>query len=266
MLSTSAPAWQQSLKKALNHGGTQRAKRDRSEAKRKQVQVASVDADGRPHVRTMVFRGFLPAQTLSGEQLRGDESSESLVPTPADTWLPMLITDTRSAKYAQLSGGPAYVELCYWLDEAGVQFRISGRAVLAGPNCDDPNLRAARAAVWDRLGDGSRRTFAWPEPGAPRDESGADGATNGGPCGLLAESHFALAVVVPDRVDELRLGGSQKRFRHELVPRAVDLDATVDVAAERAGERGQTARTTPSGCLPDSLDLMGVWVVQEVNP
>ena len=58
----SAPPWMAPLKKALQHGGTQRQKRSRSEAKRKHVQIATVDpTSGRPSVRTVVSRGFLPA-------------------------------------------------------------------------------------------------------------------------------------------------------------------------------------------------------------
>ena len=56
-VATAAP-WITSVKKALNHGGTQRPKRDRREANRKNVQLATVDASGRPSVRTVVFRGF----------------------------------------------------------------------------------------------------------------------------------------------------------------------------------------------------------------
>ena len=84
---TLAAPWMLPIKKALNHGGTQRSKRDRSEAKRKQLQLASVDpSSGCPSVRTVVFRGFLPndLSVLGG--------SESCVLT--------FITDSRSEKVA----------------------------------------------------------------------------------------------------------------------------------------------------------------------
>ena len=84
---TLAAPWMLPIKKALNHGGTQRSKRDRSEAKRKQLQLASVDpSSGCPSVRTVVFRGFLPID------LSVIGGSESCVLT--------FITDTRSEKVA----------------------------------------------------------------------------------------------------------------------------------------------------------------------
>lgn len=101
------------LKKALNHGGTQRKGRDRSQAKRKHVQIGTVDPlSGRPAVRTVVFRGFLPRKYVDPTS-RGEESC-----------CPMFITDDRSAKFRHLGGEggvPRPVEVCWWLDEAGVQ-------------------------------------------------------------------------------------------------------------------------------------------------
>merc|ERR1719424_325395 len=84
------------------------------------------------------------------------------------------ITDTRSQKVTHLShaeGQKSFVECCWWLDEAGVQFRIAGHAVLATANSDDPHLRAACENVWCRLKDSTRRTFFWPTPGASRYDS-----------------------------------------------------------------------------------------------
>ena len=137
--------WVLPLKRAMNHGGTQRAKRDRREAKRKQLQLATVDpSSGRPSVRTVVFRGFLPAKHIGGG------NGESCVLT--------FITDSRANKVRHLATGPGLVELCWWLDEAGVQYRISGRAVLASATSTDPELRTICEAIWERLGSGTRST------------------------------------------------------------------------------------------------------------
>ena len=53
----------------------------------------------------------------------------------------------------------------------------------------------------------------WPHPGAPKGEdvqsvevANAEGEIS------LEDSHFVLLVVVPDAVDELHLGGGQKRI------------------------------------------------------
>lgn len=132
----------------------------------------------------------------------------------------MFITDIRSAKYAHLdpgeSGAPAPVEVCWWLDEAGVQFRISGHAVLATALSEDRMLRAAVEDVWARLGSSTRRTFFWPSPGKPKAVSEQEYGQSEE--ALLDASHFALLLVVPDSVDELHLGANQSRFLYQCEP------------------------------------------------
>lgn len=201
------------LKKALNHGGTLRKSRDRSAAKRKHVQLATVDAEtGRPSVRTVVFRGFLPRKFVGADADVGTRGEESCVM--------MFITDDRSAKYRHLGAelqSPQPIEACWWLDEAGVQFRIRGHALLATARSEDPTLRAAVHDVWDRLADGSRRTFFWPTPGAPKQAQAAEGTpAEEAPVGALEDSHFVLVLLLPDGVDELHLGGRQSRRMYEL--------------------------------------------------
>ena len=245
--------WMRPLKKALNHGGTQRKTRDRSAAKRKHLQLATVDAAGHPSVRTVVFRGFLPRKFC--EEGGGGES----------TCL-MFITDDRSAKYRHLGGcastkqqlGPVAtpVEAFWWLDEAGVQFRIRGHATLATAQSNDPGLRAAVEEVWGRLGPSSRGTFFWPCPGAPVAPSAdgtqatADGKTRGaaGEC-LLDSAHFALLILVPDRVDELHLGGRQRR-----------------VVYHRQCRVGSDALAAPSLGRTPASTCDAVWTEQHVNP
>mmetsp|Transcript_28679 Transcript_28679/g.42126 ORF Transcript_28679/g.42126 Transcript_28679/m.42126 type:complete len:403 (-) Transcript_28679:416-1624(-) len=200
-----AAPWMQALKQALNHGGTQRAKRDRKEATRKQVQLATVDpATGRPSVRTIVFRGFLPVDLSNANSL--------------ESCMLIFITDSRAQKVrhirerealAKTKGAP--VEICWWLDEAGVQFRIAGNAILCCADSAEPQLRKVCTTVWERLGDSTRSTFAWPQPGA---REGEGGGTGGVP--TLTEAHFCVLVVLPDWVDELHLGGKQKRVIYTL--------------------------------------------------
>ena len=137
---TLAAPWVLPIKKALNHGGTQRSKRDRSEAKRKQLQFATVDpSSGCPSVRTVVFRGFLPSALIDA----------AAAPMTGESCVLTFITDTRSEKVRHIRAAErAPVELCWWLDDANVQFRISGHAVLATPASEDASLRAACEAVW----------------------------------------------------------------------------------------------------------------------
>lgn len=207
-----AAPWMKPLKAALQHGGSQRQKRDRSEAKRKQVQLATVDPVSlRPAVRTIVFRGFMPRHLMLGcSQQQGgkldDEESCAL----------MFITDSRAEKVRHLQHpqSSTYVECCWWLDEAGVQFRISGRAVLATATSEDPALRAACETVWTRLQSSTKGTFFWPAPGEPISTHPAAALTTDELS--LDEANFALVVVLPERVDELRLGGKQRRVLYTL--------------------------------------------------
>lgn len=195
------------LKKALQTGGTKRVKRDRSEAKRKQVQLATVDPQTmRPTVRTVVFRGFAPLRMLLPNLETGPDVSP-------ESCCMMFITDDRAEKVRHLSSDvvPPFVECCWWLDEGGVQFRLSGQALLATAECKDPILVAARRAIWERLQPSTRQQFIWPTPGAPMADSntGSESLSDGDVD--LADAHFALLLVLPERVDELRLGGNQKR-------------------------------------------------------
>jgi hypothetical protein len=238
------------LKKALNHGGTQRKTRDRADAKRKQLQLATVDpATGRPAVRTIVFRGFLPRTLV--DTAKGESSCL------------MFCTDTRADKIRHLKpsveGSLPPVECCWWLDEPGVQvvahqrsaarstatvfadhlcieslvprqFRISGHALVATAHSEDVVLRAAVEEVWARLGPSTRRTFFWPQPGAPR--AAASTASSEGDESLDA-AHFALLIVVPDAVDELHLGGNQKRIvywreGHPCTSASSAIESTID--------------------------------------
>ena len=206
-----AAPWMHAVKRALNHGGTQRKQRDRSAAKRKHVQLATVDPlTGRPSCRTVVFRGFLPRKYVDG--LSGGEESCCLA----------FITDDRSEKVRHLAADGAPVEVCWWLDEPGVQFRISGHAHLARAGSKAAVLRAAADEVWNRLGESSKRTFYWPAPGAPREALDATTPKNRAAAaegehedsGSMEASHFVLLIVVPESVDELHLGGNQRRITH----------------------------------------------------
>ena len=247
-----AAPWMHPLKKALNHGGTQR-RRDRSEAKRKHVQLATVDPrSGRPSVRTVVFRGFLPRKLVDSTASNGAESC-----------CLMFITDDRSAKYAHLGGGssssgpsrPAPIECCWWLDEAGVQFRISGHAVLASARSEDPLLRAAATSMWERLGASSRRTFFWPAPGEPLTAGTAAASAGDDADDLpLEEAHFCLLLVVPEVVDELHLGGKQKRIVY-----TADDEAAQQQQQQREGGGGGGGGATP-------LRLPTRWEETAVNP
>lgn len=246
-----AAPWMKPLKAALQHGGSQRQKRDRSEAKRKQVQFATVDPETMaPSVRTIVFRGFMPL----GLMLPDDGASGGNIDEQESCAL-MFITDSRAAKVRHLNhpASPSLVECCWWLDEAGVQFRISGRAVLATANSEEPLLRAASMAVWERLQISTKRTFIWQSPGEPIAGADAGGIAPGADAEpTLEEAHFALVVVLPERVDELHLGGKQRRVMYTLEGAGADDSRNSQLAASSTGLLAQHAKTR--------------WRQQAVNP
>ena len=182
-------------------------------------------------MRTVVFRGFLPQKYVDGGDgpPRGPPGGGA---RQEESCCLCFITDDRSAKFGHLGGGEkqgAPMECCWWLDEAGVQFRIAGRALVATARSEDAVLRAATQEVWDRLGDSTRRQMYWPHPGAPKGDN-AEGVKVANADGeiSLEDSHFVLLVVVPDAVDELHLGGGQKRV---LYARGDDGAAGADAAS-----------------------------------
>ncbi|CAE8601467.1 unnamed protein product [Polarella glacialis] len=292
-----AAPWMVPLKAALNHGGTKRPKRDRQEAKRKQVQLATVDtATGRPAVRTVSFRGFLAPYQLEGASHPvGRDVDGAAAPQmfqeASESCCLLFVTDDRAQKVRHISESAphSFVEVNWWLDEASVQFRIAGSAVLASANSSDPHLRAVRTSVWARLKVDTRGTFTWPTPGLPRggpDESTAD-CTNdtsdaedaqkassdisAGP--QIEDAHFAVVIVVPDRVDELRLGGNQRRRIYTLLSSSLDEEHGMETLSARDLDPDGTAHPTKAPDLPQLpfKDLFrqtqrANWSVEEVNP
>jgi hypothetical protein len=173
------------------------------------------------------------------------------------------VTDSRAAKVKHVLAGSSYVECCWWLDEAGVQYRIAGRAVLCFRDSEQPALRNAALAVWDRLGDSTKETFTWSDPGVPipaekgvGDDDDEKTASAGTSASIVSkdedaitpaydDAHFCLFVVIPETVDELRLGGRQKRLMYRTDPADISLSA---------GE----------SLLPRVL--AEAWTVEDVNP
>ena len=71
------------------------------------VQIGTVDRDGKPRCRTVVFRGFLPVAERGGEKAL------------------KMITDSRSEKVDHIAASPA-CEMVYWFSKTSEQFRIAG--------------------------------------------------------------------------------------------------------------------------------------------
>jgi PPOX class probable FMN-dependent enzyme len=164
-----APPWSALLDAAVRSGAAQPAA--------PYAQLATLRPDGRPANRTVVVRGLLEPGSR-----------------------PLVTTDARSAKAGQLAARP-WAELCWFFPETREQFRLLGRVTLIGPDAADPDLAAARARTWEALSEPSRRSFAWPPPGAPRAAPSAfETRTPTDP-----PAWFTILVLDPEQVDHLDL-------------------------------------------------------------
>ena len=165
-------SWMKALQRAL--------KRNRREPFSRYFQLASVDDEGVPRVRTVVFRGM----AADGESL-------------------LLITDGRSSKVEQVKQRAA-VEICWYFTISREQFRISGAIACHTPE-DDP--LGERARVWSGLSAAARAQFFWPTPGAPLE---------GHPAKTVADEasmpdNFWVLAVRPEQIDHLVLSKQQQR-------------------------------------------------------
>lgn len=190
--------------------------RSRKERGANFVQLATVDASGAPHCRSVVCRGFEAAAGENGDVLR-------------------MVTDTRSDKVAQLVARPE-AELVWWFARSSEQFRIAGPveivaaddALSAAFSADalaraTPNaairdaLLAARKQQWGNLSDQAREQFFHPTPGRPLGAEPAADVPAGGrdaATGRVLEPprSFALLLLRPRRVDYLCLHGNLRQI------------------------------------------------------
>lgn len=170
--------WRSPLARALH--------RNRSLVYARYLQLATVQADGRPANRTVVFRGFL-----------------------ADPDRLKFVTDDRSQKVDQIATVP-YGEACWYFPKTREQFRLAGRLTLVRSTDSDLNLQQIRQTAWQELSDAARAQFAWPHPGKPRSPSSEFELLppDHMPDHSTALSNFCLLLLEPDRVDHLELKGN----------------------------------------------------------
>lgn len=173
-----------------------RSRIDRSIAKSRKirggnyVQIATVDVEGKPACRTVVFRGFL--------DVTAHEESEKKIAMK-------MITDARSDKAAQIESNAA-CEMVWWFSQSSEQYRFSGNLRLVGPNDSDSSLLSARKQQWGNLSDPAREQFYWPPPGeySGSPEVPAGGRDTEGKV-LEVPDSFLLMLLVPETVKYLRL-------------------------------------------------------------
>jgi PPOX class probable FMN-dependent enzyme len=173
--------WRPSLDLALH--------RNRQSPQVRFVQLATVRENGRPAVRTVVFRGFL-----------------------GDTHRLTFATDMRSTKAVELELSP-WAEACWYFHGTREQFRFTGTIVLVGVDNHDPALREARLEVWREMTDESRLAYTWPDPGRPREPLVPFATQAPDPDAPLP--HFGLMVLEVREVDHLELHGNpQHRWKY----------------------------------------------------
>ncbi|MEH2285182.1 MAG: Npun_F5749 family FMN-dependent PPOX-type flavoprotein [Nostoc sp.] len=156
--------------------------RNRSLVYARYLQLATLQTNGRPANRTLVFRGFLE-----------------------DTNQLKFITDNRSAKADQIQQQP-WAEVCWYFPNTREQFRITGCLTLVSGDDFHQDLQPARIAMWQELSDAARLQFAWPYPGKPRiQEAGAFEPP--APDSVEPVPNFCLLLLEPVQVDHLELRG-----------------------------------------------------------
>lgn len=177
--------WRSPLSRALH--------RNRSQPEARFLQLATVQLNGQPANRTVVFRGFLDGT----DQLK-------------------FFTDARSDKAAQIEQN-SYGEACWYFVKTREQFRIAGTLTLVRAIHPDVALQQARKTAWQELSDAARLQFAWPTPGEPRAEAAA--FTPQPPDYIEPLPHFCLLLLEPERVDHLELRGEpQNRCLYQREP------------------------------------------------
>jgi PPOX class probable FMN-dependent enzyme len=156
--------------------------RNRSLVYSRYLQLATLQANGRPANRTLVFRGFLE-----------------------DTNQLKFISDRRSAKTDQIQQQP-WAEVCWYFPNTREQFRITGCLTLISGDDFHQHLQPARIAMWQELSDAARLQFAWPHPGKPRVET-PEAFAPPAPDPLQPVPNFCLLLLDPVEVDHLELRG-----------------------------------------------------------
>jgi pyridoxamine 5'-phosphate oxidase len=169
---TLAP-WRSPLSRALH--------RDRSKPHSRYFQLATVEANGYPANRTVVFRGFLN-----------------------DTNLLKIIADMRSQKIHQIQH-QAWAEACWYFTGTREQFRLAGKLILVDENNPHADLQKVRHGTWEELSENARIQFAWACPGEKRASSEAFSPQQ--PDAVVPLPNFCLLLLDVIKVDHLELRG-----------------------------------------------------------
>ena len=162
--------------------------RNRSQSHSRYLQLATVNAQGLPTNRTVVFRGFL-------------DNSNQL----------QIVTDFRSDKVSHIQHQP-WGEACWYFTKTREQFRIAGNLTLVTADFAESSLLQQRQQVWQKLSDAARLQFAWPHPGESRIQD-LEAFVSTAPSEADPLDNFCLLLLNPQKVDHLELKGEPQN-RH----------------------------------------------------
>lgn len=168
------------------------------------VQLATVDVNGQPRCRTVVFRGFL---NLPEEHKYHNKCD-------GESCVMRMITDLRSAKVGQVTSHPSNAaEMVWWFPKTTEQYRINGNLIFVGngnfPDDYDKALTNARKEIWGNISDSARESFF--DSNAPGEIYSGDnphipigGRDEDGNL-LPPPDNFLLMLLIPQSVDYLCL-------------------------------------------------------------
>ena len=154
--------------------------RNRAKPYSRYFQLATINPEGYPANRTVVFRGFL------------DDELNRL----------KTITDFRSAKIQDIEH-QAIAEACWYFTKTREQFRIAGELKLVTVDETDSNLQQARHTTWQDISDSARSQFAWPDPAQPATDKAKFDVEP--PDAETPLNNFCLLLLTPTRIDHLQL-------------------------------------------------------------
>jgi len=162
------------------------------------VQLGTVTVDGRPAVRTVVFRGFMGEQKDWGE---AGAACETL----------SFITDARSDKMKQ--GREA--EVCWYFAPSREQYRLRGVLDYIEAYAGTGKREADRKSMWKKISPAARKQFLWPNPGEERGDTDEMKDKEDFDEVDVSETEppdtFVLVLLRPERVDHLQIKGFPQR-------------------------------------------------------
>jgi len=106
------------------------------------MQLATVQNDGSPANRTVVYRG------------RNNDHDI------------LMISDARSQKFSQLLVNPK-AEICWYFYDSREQFRFSGEIHCLLPNEGNDQDKDELLRIWQNLSSNAQKQYEWPNPGIP---------------------------------------------------------------------------------------------------